>query len=154
MKKKKKEEQEEFLAELTEPEQLKELPVLPENRALSSQQSFIPEDALLEHNLSQEVESDNNIKSMGKELFSSKDVDLKTEVSHNEINHLVRLQFLDSRFNIDNVGVLSKTFMRLRVSLERKSRREFVETVQLENRNAQGGNFFTRLFGGGGGNTP
>lgn len=111
---------------------------------------FIPEDELLEHNLSRDMESDSNIKTVSKELFSSKDIDLKTEVSHNEINEITKINFLKARWGVDNIEVLTDSFLRLRVSKERKSRREFVETVQLEGRNQQGGSFLSRMFGGGG----
>lgn len=131
-------------------------PVPKKNIAVTAHQGvpFIPEDELLEHNLSRDMEQDSTIKTVSKELFSSKDIDLKTEVSHNEINQIVKLNFLKARWQVDNIEVLTDSFLRLRVSKERKSRREFVETVQLENKNAQGGGWMSKLFGGGGGGNP
>lgn len=112
-------------------------------------------DPLLETSLQQEIESESNIKSVSKELFSHQNIDLKTEVSHDEINNITRLQFLKHRFGIQNIDVLTDTFLRLRVSKQRKSRQEFISALQTENRNAQGGGLIGKLgnmFGGNGGN--
>lgn len=114
-----------------------------------------PRDALLEDNLSQEVESDNSIKSVSKELFNKESIDLKTEVTHDEINHLTRMRFLEQKFQTENIDVLINSFLRLRVSKNRKSRAEFINALQTENRNAQGSGFsLSKLFGGGSNNNP
>ena len=104
-------------------------------------------DPLLEHSLSQELEQENTIKSVSKELFTRRDADLKTEVSHDEINDLTRLRFLEERFGIDNVAVLTNSLLSLRISKDRKSRREFIESLQQENRNNNSSGLLARAFG-------
>lgn len=108
-----------------------------------------PEDVdLLEKQLSIDVETENQVKSVSKELFNRKSIDLKTDVSHDEINNLTRLRFLAERFNVKNVDLLTESFLSLRVSKNRASRREFIEALQSERREKQQGGFFSKLFGG------
>lgn len=102
-----------------------------------------------EDRMSGEIETDNNIKSVSKELFSKKDLDLRTEVSHDEINDVTRLRFLEERFKVRNIEPLVQSFLALRVSKDRKSRREFIEGLQTENRNASGGGFWDKFLGRG-----
>jgi hypothetical protein len=127
------------------------VPVPKEQFVVTSSEEFMPNDPLLETSLSQTVESENTIKSVSKELFTHSNIDVKTEVSHDEINNLTRLRFLRDRFNVQNVDTLTQSFLALRVSKDRKSRREFIEALQSENRSSQGGNFLSKMFGGGGG---
>lgn len=115
---------------------------------------FLPTDDLLETSLQQEVETENNIKSVSKELFNKKEVEVKTEVSHNEINNVTRLLFLEDRLLVSNVEVLIDNFLALRISKNRRSRREFVEALQTETKNTSGGGFLSKLFGGKDGGTP
>lgn len=114
--------------------------------------STTPTDPLLETSLSQNFEMDNNIKSVSKELFNKHEIELKTEVSHDEINNISRLVFLKEKFGISNIDVLTHSFLKLRVSKDRKSRTEFISALNTENRNAQGGNLMSRLLGMGGNN--
>lgn len=93
------------------------------------------------------MESDNQVKSVAKELFNQGQIELKTEVSHDEINNLTRLRFMRERFGIDNVETLTNSFLSLRVSKDRKSRSEFIAALQTENRNTNGGGIWSRLFG-------
>jgi hypothetical protein len=116
-------------------------------------QTITPDsDDLLETSLSQSFEQENQIKAVAKELFSSSNIELKTEVNHDEINNVTRLQFLKEKFNIANVDVLVNNFLKLRVSKDRKSRAEFIEALQSDNRNQNSPNFMQKLFGGGGNN--
>lgn len=107
---------------------------------------------LLENTLQSEVEQEHHVKSVSKELFNKENIDLKTEVSHDEINQITKIRFLQDKFEVANVNILLKSFLNLRVSKKRQSRREFIDALQTENRNAQGGGFFSRLFTGGGNN--
>jgi len=98
------------------------------------------------------VETENSVKSVAKELFSNDVIDLKTEISHNEINNLTRLRFMQEKFRLasgTNLDHVIASFLRLRVSKDRKSRKEFIEALQTETRNSQGGSFMQKLFGGG-----
>jgi len=128
-----------------------EVMLVPERqqRAMTREQDY--GDSLLETNLSQEVEAENNIKTVSKELFNEKSIELKTEVSHDEINHITKLQFLRDKFGISNVDVLTLSLLKLRVSKDRKSRNEFVQTVSAE-RQQNNGNFMSRMLGFGGNN--
>jgi hypothetical protein len=107
------------------------------------------QDALLEQSLSQEVVQETNIKTVSKELFNRQNIELKTEVSHNEINHVAKLKFLQERFGVANIDVLCDNFLALRVSKDRKSRGEFVSSLQADNKAQQGGSFLSKMFGGG-----
>lgn len=122
-----------------------------EERKLEARANNQYGDDLLETNLSQEIESENNIKAVSKELFNKQNIALKTEVSHDEINNITRLRFLEEKFQIKNVSVLVNSLLELRVSKERKSRREFIDALQTENRSTNAGSFMSRFFGGGGG---
>lgn len=97
------------------------------------------------------VEQDDSVKSVAKQLFSSDVIDLKTDITHNEINDLTRLRFMQEKFKVQSTGNLDhviSSFLRLRVSKDRKSRREFIEALQTENRNQQGGSIWSKLFNG------
>lgn len=113
-------------------------------------------DELIETRLSQDIEQENSIKTVSKELFSKDSIEMKTEITHDEINDITRLEFLAAKFGISNVDVLKSSFLRLRVSKNRKSRGEFIASLQTENRNNNpAGGFLSKMFGGlggGGGN--
>lgn len=101
-----------------------------------------------QHNL---MEQDNDIKTVSRELFSRQNIEAKTELSHNEIIHVTKLRFLKERFGVRNVEDLITSLETLRVSKDRKSRKEFVDALQTENRSNQGSGFFSgfkKLFGG------
>lgn len=112
---------------------------------------FPSPDPLLENQLNVQLEPETHIKSVSKELFSVGDIDLKTEVTHNEINAITKLRFLQNKFGVANINNLIDSLLSLRVSKARKSRREFIDSLQAERRNEQGGNFLSKIFGGGGG---
>lgn len=118
--------------------------IVQDRELVASTREFLP-DNLLEQNLQQEVTSEHHLQTLSKELFSKHNIELKTEVSHNEINHITKLLFLQDRLLIDNVDVLISAFLKLRVSKERKSRREFVESLQTEARNQQGSGFMNSM---------
>lgn len=109
---------------------------------------------LIENNLSQMVETENNIKTVAKELFNKGSIELKSEVTHNEINHITRIRFLGTKFRLENMDYLTDNLLSLRVSKNRKSRNEFISALQSENRNQQGGGFFNKLFGSNNRNEP
>lgn len=105
------------------------------------------QEMMIEDSLSQPMESDNNIKTVSKELFNKGGIDLKTEVSHDEIIHITKLRFLEQKFGIYNIDNMVESFLGLRVSKDRKSRAEFIDALQTENRNRGGGGLMGRLFG-------
>jgi hypothetical protein len=109
---------------------------------------------LIENNLSQMVETENNIKTVAKELFNKGSIELKSEVTHNEINHITRIRFLGEKFRLANMDYLTDNLLSLRVSKNRKSRNEFISALQSENRNQQGGGFWQKMFGNNNRNEP
>lgn len=121
-----------------------------------SQAAPLQRGRLIEDNLSQTVETDSSIKTVAKELFNRTNIDLKTEVTHDEINQITKLRFLQVKFGVSNVDVLIHSLLGLRVSKNRKSRGEFVNIVQTENRNQQSGGLGSKLAAafGGGNNNP
>lgn len=141
MKKEKKEVQQAFL---TTEEFIPETALEP---IIASTQPTRRSSGLLEDDLQSEVESEHHVKSVAKELFNKENIDLKTDVSHDEIMQITKIRFLETSFRVENVDVLLKSFLNLRVSKERKSRKEFVDTLQTENRNQQGMGFGAKLSG-------
>lgn len=150
-------EQEKKLAEIFDSPQdisgnTSELEPLQQIKASTRAIMAVSPDDLLETNLQTEVESENAIKSVSKELFNRGNIDLKSEVSHNEVNHISKIRFLDTTFGVKNMDSVIDSFLSLRVSLQRKSRHEFIDALQTERRNATGGNWVQRMFQRGGNN--
>jgi hypothetical protein len=87
---------------------------------------------LIEEGLNYNVEEDNEIKAVSRELFTKKEIDVKTEVSYNEINQISKIRFLENKFEIKNVQPLLESFLSLRVSMNRKSRLEFIKAIKGE----------------------
>jgi hypothetical protein len=106
--------------------------------------------SLIENDLSMDVQEQNNIQSVSKELFNRDNIDLKTEVSHDEINHISRLRFLQKKYGIQNVDVIIDSFLTLRVSKSRKSRAEFIKALNNETETESGKGFWSKILGGGG----
>lgn len=100
---------------------------------------------LLEDTLQQEVIQESNIKSISKELFAKTDLEVKTELTHNEINQITKLLFLQEKLLISDVRTLIQSFLSLRISKKRQSRKEFIESLQTEQRNAQQLSVFDKL---------
>lgn len=98
------------------------------------------------------AEQDNDIKAISRELLSKHNIEAKTELSHDEIIFVTKLRFLENRYGVRNVHVLVESLETLRVSMDRKSRREFIDALQTENRNSQATGFwggFKKMFTGG-----
>lgn len=105
--------------------------------------SIVPSDHVLKHQITQEAVP----QSISKELLSGKEIMTRTEVSHNDINNITRLAFLQDKFGLENVQILKESLLTLRVSKDRKSRKEFVESLQTQNRNSQNTSFMEKMFG-------
>lgn len=103
-------------------------------------------DPLLENSLGVTLEQDNNIKSVSKELFSGEgEIDLKTEVSHDEVNMITKLRFLELKAELSNVDLLIDSFLKLRVSMARKSRQEFINALRSEDEGVQSSGVLSKL---------
>lgn len=110
-------------------------------------------ETLIESDLLQPVENDNQFRAASKELFNEKDIDTKTELSHDDITGVTKLRFLEERYGVRNIPILVNSLLTLRISKNRKSREEFIESLQAERRSKQGGSImdkFKGMFNGGG----
>jgi hypothetical protein len=73
-----------------------------------------------------------------KALFDSKDIELKTEVDEREIIAINRLLFVGSRYRIDGMSEFVENLLKLKVSLHRRGRTEFVQGLHAEERRLLG----------------
>jgi hypothetical protein len=94
-------------------------------------------------------EQQHDITAVSKEMFNAKDMDIKTELSDDEIKLLVRVRFLETKFQITNMQDAISNFFRMRASLKRQSRGEFVDVSQAERKSREGGNWLSKVFGNG-----
>lgn len=115
-------EEEEFLSEA------ETVPVTP-NQALVTRPVF-DQNALLETNISKGLENETGIKSLSKEMYSKSNIDLKTEVSHNDANNITRCRAMLVLVPGLSLGPALDSLLGLRVSLERKGRGEFTTAIQ------------------------
>jgi len=76
------------------------------------------------------MQGDSEKLQIAKELFTGENIDMKTEMSSQEINIFSRAEFIKDIFGLDSIGIFIDKFERLRVSMARKGRAEFVETVK------------------------
>jgi len=70
-----------------------------------------------------------------KELFSKEDIEVKTDLSEEEISIIARLKFLCDELDLDKFRKALTYFMELRVSKGRKSRKEFLDALGKSNNN-------------------
>jgi len=68
-----------------------------------------------------------------KELFSKKDIEVKTDISEEETSIIARLMFLCDELQLDNFRKAIIKLMELRVSKGRKSRKEYIEALKKDN---------------------
>lgn len=69
-------------------------------------------------------------KKIVQELFTSKDINLKTHLSDNEIKLITRLKMIGHIFDIKDMSLLTLEFKELRVSKERMGRMELIKALQ------------------------
>lgn len=91
------------------------------------------------------VEQDTHIAGVSRELLQPGNITLKSELTHDEINKVVRLEFLGTVYGAKYMDTLKRNLLELRVSLDRKSRQEFIQGLGGE-RDANTGGFFKKLF--------
>lgn len=101
------------------------------------------------NDIKKEVEDKNN-SSVGA-LFSSQDIDLKTELTNKEILAISKLLFVSKQYNIKNIDVFINKLLRLKISKERRGRNEFIQGLHAEERKNNGqdlspiGSFLNKL---------
>lgn len=78
-----------------------------------------------------------------KELFDSEDIDVKTELKPEQVMIISKIRFLSrhlkNKYNVDKLDELVDDFLRLQVSKDRASRKEFVSAFQSRNDERMGG---------------
>lgn len=70
-----------------------------------------------------------DIENVGKELLSPESPEVRTQLSHDEVNQVSKLLFLGELFENPAIAGLVKNFIVHRISLDRQSRQEFRDTV-------------------------
>src|SRR6056297_2067063 len=72
-----------------------------------------------------------------KELFDIIDIDVKTELSSEQVMIISRMRvysnFLKKKYGIKNFNNLIESFLKLQVSKDRSSRKEFVDAMKSTN---------------------
>jgi hypothetical protein len=85
-----------------------------------------------------------------KELFSNKNIKLKTELTEDQVSIVSRLELMATITKRPYLQIVLNEFLTLQVSKERKSRAEFVEAHKDRNQQANKG-ILNGLLGGGNG---
>jgi len=65
-----------------------------------------------------------------KELFSKEDIEVKTDISEEETSIIARLKFLCDELELHNFRKSLVYLLELRVSKNRKSRKEFIDSLR------------------------
>lgn len=76
------------------------------------------------------MQGDSEQLQIAKELFTEKSIDMKTELSKEEINIFSRAEFMKDILGLSSLEIFINKFEKLRVSMNRQGRKEFVETVK------------------------
>ncbi len=90
---------------------------------------------LLEEELSEPLNliDENNISVVSKELLTKdENIDLKTDVSDDDISNISKLRFMQKTLKMDNINILLDSFLSLRVSRGRKGRQEFIQALNAQ----------------------
>jgi hypothetical protein len=94
-----------------------------------------------EHKRSEEsirTEISASAKTGSKELLTGDDIDLKTELNHKEIIAASRLLFMSERYEMPVFTHFVTNYLRLKVSKDRKGRREYIEGLHAEEKKEAG----------------
>lgn len=75
-----------------------------------------------------------------KELLSKIDIEVKTELSEEEISIIARLKFLCDELGLENFRKALVYYMELKVSHKRKGRTEYLESIKREQQVLMGQN--------------
>lgn len=86
-----------------------------------------------------EEEAEAQSKSGAKTLLNKEDIELKTELTPIEVMAVSRLLFVSERYNINGINQFIGKLLELKVSQNRKGRREFIEGLHAEERRQSGG---------------
>ena len=65
-----------------------------------------------------------------KELFSNANIETRTDLTTSEIIGIAKLKFLCDEYGLDNFRKMLIYFMELKLSKDRKSRKEFIEAIK------------------------
>lgn len=81
-----------------------------------------------------------------KELFTKEGLDFKTDLTHNQIVEICKLMHLADKYKIKAIIPFITRFKTLKVSLDRKGRKEFIQALS-EERKLEKDNMFKDLGG-------
>jgi hypothetical protein len=107
------------------------------------------EQPLIEDGLKFEVEDNNDLKQVSKDLFTEGNINLKTELSDREIATITKIQFMQEMYGLHTLENAVMQFKQLRVSKDRKSRGEFINAVGGEAKTKEKEKLWSGFFGGG-----
>jgi hypothetical protein len=105
----------------------KEEPIEEEKPALDEMMMEEPVDIVDEITGAEEI---SDFAKVVERLLSSEDIELKTELSQNQINAISILTTFAEMYDVISIKKLILTFLKLQVSKKRKSRREIVELMR------------------------
>ncbi len=86
---------------------------------------------LIENDLDTSVQLNekSDFKNIGEELFTDRNINLRTELNAQQIRSATRLRFLEKKYGLKHVDVVLSNFLTFQVSKDRKGRSEFVEVA-------------------------
>lgn len=103
--------------------------------------------ALIEDSLSFQVENENDLKQVSKDLFTQGNINLKTELNDKEISYITKIQFMQEMYGMHTLDNAVNQFKQLRVSKDRKSRAEFINAVGGEAKKQEKEKLWSGFFG-------
>jgi hypothetical protein len=86
-----------------------------------------------------DISAENNEDNMGRAIseligkVNNSNIDIKTELSDQQIKDLVRIKFIADRLQSKTLIGMYITFLRLQLSKNRKSRTEIIDLLKAEN---------------------
>ena len=103
------------------------------------------DDALLESAFNKTIDHEDVVNSQvpmfedkgAKELFDAEDVETKTDLTPREIVAISKIKFMAEQYGIPVFHSIARNHMLLKISLLRKSRREFIEAKHAEQQRQQ-----------------
>jgi len=92
------------------------------------------------------ISDENEQLQVAKELFTEEGLKMKTDLDSREVHGIAKLSFIASEFDIPSLNNWVNEFIKLRVSLKRKGRSEFIQAIK-RNHNEMGSGRFGGIFG-------
>ena len=80
--------------------------------------------------LEEEINTQLGQSNESKELFSNSNIRTKTDLSDNEISMATKLRYMRIQYDIPVYDVILQEFMEMRLSRNRKSRKEYIDSMK------------------------